>query len=47
MAREERIICMVLSRLVAKGMVEELKEGVPAAAICKKLDDRRLIKLTD
>jgi hypothetical protein len=44
---DERLVCEIISRLVLRGMADDLEAGLSSVDICKKLEDRRLIKLTD
>jgi hypothetical protein len=44
---EERIVCHILSRLVLRGMEDDLEAGTEATEICKKLEEKHLIKLTE
>jgi len=44
---DQKTVCMVLSRLVLRGMKEELRSGMSSEEICQKLEERHLIKLTD
>jgi hypothetical protein len=47
MENDEKMMCMVLSRLVLRGMRDELGAGMSSEEICKKLEERHLISLTD
>jgi hypothetical protein len=47
LGQEERMVCEIISRLVLRGMTDDLESGLSSADICKKLEDRHLIKLTD
>jgi hypothetical protein len=44
---EQRLVCHVVSRLVLRGMIEELESGMDSGEICKKLEEKHLIKLAD
>jgi hypothetical protein len=44
---EDRMPCLILARFVKRGMAQELKDGASAGEICKKLEDRGMIRLTE
>jgi hypothetical protein len=44
---EEKTACLALSRLVSRGMRQELKAGMSSQDVCQKLQEQNLIKLGD
>jgi hypothetical protein len=45
--KDEKTACLALSRLVSRGMREELKAGMSSQDVCQKLHEQNIIKLGD